>query len=122
LTIYSIHYIFRSFGEESLSNLQDWYQFYLVPGAAHFATNSLQPGHFSENNMDIMIDSVENGAKPTRLNATVLSGKYAGENQQLCQWPTRPLWCSNTTFDCVTDKNSCGSWTYDFPAFKVPVY
>ncbi|KAF7938331.1 hypothetical protein EAE99_002003 [Botrytis elliptica] len=109
--------------EESLEALQDWYQFYLVPGAAHCGTNSLQPGPYPEDNMEIMIDWVENGVKPTALNATVSSGAYAGETQMLCQWPTRPLWQSNsTTFDCVNDEASIESWTYTFDAFKIPVY
>ncbi|TGO46301.1 hypothetical protein BCON_0332g00010 [Botryotinia convoluta] len=109
--------------EESLEALQDWYQFYLVPGAAHCGTNSLQPGPYPEDNMEIMIDWVENGVKPTALNATVSSGTYAGETQMLCQWPTRPLWQSNsTTFDCVNDEASIESWTYTFDAFKIPVY
>ena len=109
--------------EESLEALQDWYQFYLVPGAAHCGTNSLQPGPYPENNMEIMIDWVENGVKPTALNATVSSGTYAGETQMLCQWPTRPLWQGNsTTFDCVNDEDSIESWTYTFDAFKIPVY
>ena len=72
--------------------------------------------------MNIMIDWVENGNKPSRLNSTVLSGDYKGETQMLCQWPTRPVWSGNSTFDCVDDKVSVESWTYKFPAFKVPVY
>ncbi|KAK7413124.1 hypothetical protein QQX98_008010 [Neonectria punicea] len=109
--------------EKSLAALEDWYQFYLVPGAGHCGTNSLQPGPYPLNNMDIMIDWVENGVKPSRLNATVSSGTNAGETQMLCQWPTRPLWHGNgTSFDCVNDKASVESWTYKFPAFKLPVY
>ncbi|KAJ9300576.1 hypothetical protein DTO271G3_1740 [Paecilomyces variotii] len=109
--------------EESLQALKDWYQFYLIPGAAHCGTNSLQPGPYPEDNMEIMIDWVENGVKPSRLNATVSSGPYAGETQMLCQWPTRPLWHGNSSsFDCVHDQKSIESWTYSFPAFKVPVY
>ena len=109
--------------EESLEALQDWYQFYLVPGGAHCGTNSLQPGPWPENNMDIMINWVENGVKPTSLNATASSGTYAGETLLLCQWPTRPLWHDNsTTFECVNDQESIDSWTYTFPAFKLPVY
>ncbi|KAJ5556686.1 Tannase/feruloyl esterase [Penicillium frequentans] len=107
---------------ESIAKLRDWYQLYLIPGAAHCATNSLQPGPYPENNMETMIDWVENGIKPSRLNATVSSGEYSGEVQRLCQWPSRPLWSSNSAFDCVTDRNSYESWTYEFPAFKVPVY
>lgn len=109
--------------DESISALQDWYQLYLIPGAAHCGTNSLQPGPYPQNNMDIMIDWVENGVQPTRLNATVSSGTYEGETQMLCQWPTRPLWHGNSsTFDCVNDQKSIDSWTYTFPAFKLPVY
>ncbi|KAJ6132082.1 hypothetical protein N7471_007297 [Penicillium samsonianum] len=108
--------------QESLKELADWYQFYLIPGAAHCGTNSLQPGPYPEDNMQTMIDWVENDVKPSRLNATVSSGTYEGETQMLCQWPTRPLWKSNSTFKCVDDKASIDSWTYSFPAFKVPVY
>ncbi|KAJ5080801.1 Tannase [Penicillium angulare] len=127
-TASSIHYwqsvqeIMYPGSKQSLSQLKDWYQLYLIPGAAHCATNSLQPGPYPEDNMATMIDWVENGATPSRLNATVSSGEYEGEVQRLCQWPSRPVWHSNTTFDCTFDQKSYDSWTYDFPAFKVPVY
>lgn len=108
---------------EALEQLADWYQFYLIPGAAHCGTNTLQPGPWPESNMDIMIDWVENGKKPARLNSTVSSGEYEGETQMLCQWPQRPLWKQGSDeFDCVSDEESVESWTYEFPAFKVPVY
>ncbi|EPS33810.1 Tannase [Penicillium oxalicum] len=107
---------------QSLTQLADWYQFYLIPGAAHCGANSLQPGPYPQDNMETMIDWVENGIKPSRLNATVSSGDYEGEVQRLCQWPTRPLWHSNSTFTCVNDAKSIESWTYEFPAFKVPIY
>ncbi|PMD51411.1 tannase and feruloyl esterase [Hyaloscypha bicolor E] len=115
----------NSTSDESLEALQNWYQFYLVPGAAHCGVNSLQPdGPYPEHNMDIMIDWVENGVKPTGLNATTQAGTYKSETQLLCQWPTRPFWASNssTDFECVNDTASIDSWTYTFPAFKVPVY
>lgn len=109
--------------EEAIAALQDWYQFYLVPGAGHCGSNSLQPGPYPQDNMDIMIDWVENGIKPSRLNATVSSGTNEGEEQLLCQWPTRPLWSGNSSdFSCVNDQESIDSWTYTFPAFKLPVY
>ncbi|KAI5363185.1 putative tannase/feruloyl esterase, alpha/Beta hydrolase [Septoria linicola] len=108
---------------EAENALSDWYQFYLIPGAAHCGANSLQPGPYPQDNMQTMIDWVENGIKPSRLNATVSSGDNAGEVQALCQWPARPLWSGNSTaFDCVNDEASIESWTYEFPAFKVPVY
>jgi tannase len=108
--------------DKALKDMAKWYQFYLVPGAGHCGSNSLQPGPYPQNNMDIMINWVENGVQPTRLNATVSSGDYSGETQMLCQWPTRPLWKKANSFECVTDKKSIEAWTYDFPAFKVPVY
>ncbi|PSN75095.1 tannase and feruloyl esterase [Corynespora cassiicola Philippines] len=109
--------------EEAQEKLSDWYQFYLIPGAGHCGSNSLQPGPYPQDNMATIIDWVENDVKPSRLNATVSSGDNAGEVQQLCQWPTRPLWSSNSSnFDCVSDKASVDSWTYTFDAFKLPVY
>jgi tannase len=108
--------------KQAVSKLSDWYQLYLIPGAAHCGTNTLQPGPYPEDNMQTMIDWVEKDIKPSRLNATVSFGHYEGEVQKLCQWPTRPLWRNNATFDCVFDKKSYDSWTYEFPAFKVPVY
>jgi tannase len=71
-----------------------------------------------------MIDWVEKGIKPSRLNATVSEGEYEGEVQRLCQWPMRPLWLqgNSSTFECVGDEVAVESWTYRFEAFKVPVY
>ncbi|KAG7879741.1 hypothetical protein KL938_003794 [Ogataea parapolymorpha] len=110
--------------EESLKQLDDWYQFYLVPGASHCGTNDLQPGPYPETNMEIMINWVENGVKPSGLNATVSEGKYASENQELWKRPTGPLWSSDnlSTFECSFDGASYESWTYELPAFKIPVY
>ncbi|KIW33175.1 tannase [Cladophialophora immunda] len=108
--------------DAALAELESWYQLYLIPGAAHCGTNSLQPGPYPENNMNTMIDWVENGVKPTRLNTTVSSGPYANETQLLCPWPLRPMWTDNATFDCVDDEQSMESWTYTFPAFNLPVY
>jgi tannase len=103
--------------------MADWYQFYLVSGAAHCGANSLQPGPYPQDNMATIIGWVEKGIKPSRLNATVSSGDNAGELQQLCQWPNRPLWSGNgSNFDCVDDEASIESWTYTFNAFKLPVY
>ncbi|KAF7540538.1 hypothetical protein G7Z17_g12165 [Cylindrodendrum hubeiense] len=108
--------------KKSLKALEDWYQLYLIPGAGHCGANDLQPGPYPLYNMEIMIDWVENDVKPSRLNTTVSSGDNEGETQMLCQWPTRPLWKSKTKFDCVNHEKSIESWTYDFPAFKLPVY
>ncbi|KAK7733605.1 hypothetical protein SLS57_000620 [Botryosphaeria dothidea] len=109
---------------ESVEALGDWYRFYLIPGAAHCGTNSLQPGPWPQSNMDTIIDWVENGVVPERLNTTVSSGSYSGETQLLCGWPKRPYWNAgnSSSFECVYDQESIDSWTYTFDAFKVPVY
>ncbi|KAF9027527.1 tannase [Hymenopellis radicata] len=109
---------------ESVEALGDWYRFFLVPGAAHCGVNSLQPGPYPQSNMDTIIAWVEQGVVPERLNASVSSGSYAGETQMLCNWPLRPKWSDNSTseFDCVYDQESIDNWTYDFDAFKLPVY
>lgn len=104
--------------------MNDWYQFYLIPGAAHCGSNSLQPGPYPQDNMATIIDWVENGVVPARLNATVSEGAYEGEVQRLCQWPLRPLWSGDgEAFECVDDAASVESWTYVFDAFKLqPVW
>ena len=108
---------------EAEKALAEWYQFYLIPGAGHCSANQLQPGPYPQDNMQTMIDWVENGIQPSRLNATVSSGDYEGEVQRLCQWPSRPLWKDGSDdFECVSDEASIESWTYTFDAFKLPVY
>ncbi|KAI0907166.1 Tannase/feruloyl esterase [Ustulina deusta] len=129
----SVHYwqsvrdiMYAGVGADAAADaLADWYQLYLIPGAGHCGANSLQPGPYPADNMQTMIEWVENGVQPARLNATVSSGDYSGEVQQLCMWPTRPLWEGNNasaSFSCVSDEASIESWTYTFDAFKVPVY
>lgn len=106
------------------TELSEWYQFYLIPGAAHCGTNSLQPGPYPADNVETLIDWVENGVAPSRLNATVSSGTYSGEVQQLCMWPQRPTWASNdsTSVSCAFDEDSYNSWLWDLNAWKIPVY
>lgn len=108
----------------SLEALAKWYQLYLVPGAGHCGANSLQPdGPYLQDNMATMIDWVENGVQPTFLNGTIGGGTDEGKIQRLCRWPKRPLWTGNTTqSECVVDEKSLDTWTYKFPAFKVPIY
>lgn len=109
---------------DNATELQEWYQFYFVPGAAHCGTNTLQPGPYPEDNMNTMINWVESGVQPSSINATVASGTYAGEVQQLCMWPSRPVWASNdsSTFSCAFDQASYDSWMWDLNAWKIPVY
>lgn len=109
---------------ESTEALGDWYRLFLVPGAAHCATNSYQPnGPFPQTNLAVLIDWVENGNTPTTLNATVLQGEFKGEEQQICAWPLRPMWSNNgTTMACEYDQASIDSWIYEFDSFPMPVY
>ncbi|OJJ45207.1 hypothetical protein ASPZODRAFT_160137 [Penicilliopsis zonata CBS 506.65] len=109
----------------SVAAMNDWYRLYTVPGAAHCATNDLQPnGPFPQTNMQVMIDWVENGIEPVTLNATFLTGDYLGENTQLCSWPLRPYWNDNTSLipDCVYDQASIDTFMYKFDAYKLPLY
>jgi tannase len=107
---------------DSISEMNDWYRLFLIPGAAHCATNDLQPNApFPQTNLAVMIDWVENGVEPTTLNATVLQGEYEGETQDICGWPLRPYW-NNGTMECQYDQASINSWLYNFDAIKMPVY
>ncbi|KAF7945756.1 uncharacterized protein EAE97_004794 [Botrytis byssoidea] len=106
----------------SVTSLKEWYKLFLIPGAAHCSTNTLQPGPYPADNMATMIDWIENGIEPERLNATVGSGTFEGEVQKLCAYPLRPIWDAEGTLSCEYDQASIDSWTYTFDAFKVPVY
>ncbi|TGO18516.1 hypothetical protein BTUL_0009g00340 [Botrytis tulipae] len=122
-SVRSIMYPNMTFNE-STEALGDWYRLFLVPGAAHCATNSYQPNEpFPQTNLAVLIDWVENGNTPTTLNATVLQGEFKGEEQQICAWPLRPMWSNNgTTMACEYDQASIDSWIYDFDSFPMPVY
>ncbi|KAL5040920.1 hypothetical protein BDW71DRAFT_192805 [Aspergillus fruticulosus] len=107
---------------EAMEKMKEWYQLYLVPGAAHCASNSIQPnGPYPYDNMNTIIEWVENGIQPTSLNATVTQGKYSGEVQSLCQFPYRPMW-KNGAWKCESDTKGANTFSYTFPAFKVAVY
>ncbi|KAJ5621745.1 tannase subunit [Penicillium herquei] len=116
------------YGNESFAkgtaSLNEWYRLFLVPGAAHCATNSLQPnGPFPQTSLGSLIEWVEKDDMPVTLNATVLSGEHKGEQQQLCAWPLRPLWKNNgTTMNCVFNQESYDTWIYDLDAYEIPIY
>ncbi|KAL2844520.1 putative tannase [Aspergillus pseudoustus] len=107
---------------ESTEALNEWNRLFLVSGAAHCAPSANQPnGGWPQTTLQTLIDWVEGGAAPERLNATVLSGEKKGQAQELCAWPKRPLW-KGGKLECVFDKKSYETWVYDFDAFKLPVY
>ncbi|THV85201.1 tannase and feruloyl esterase [Aureobasidium pullulans] len=106
----------------SVAAMNDWYRLYLVPGAAHCSTNTLQAnGPWPQTTMAQMIDWVENGNVPKTLNATAITGDMA--NWQLCSWPLRPMYKNNgTELVCEYDQASINTWMYDFDAYKLPLY
>ncbi|RAH59471.1 tannase [Aspergillus piperis CBS 112811] len=122
-SVRQIMYPGMSFNESSQA-LNEWNRLYLIPGAAHCASSTTQPnGPFPQTTLETLIQWVEGGVFPTRLNATVLAGERKGEQQQLCAWPLRPLWKNNgTVMDCVFDEESYKTWVYDFDAYKLPLY
>ncbi|EKG12455.1 Tannase/feruloyl esterase [Macrophomina phaseolina MS6] len=89
---------------ESVAQPSEFYRLFLVPGAGDCAVNSAQPnGPFPQNVLASVIDWVENGVNPERLNATVISdvATVADKEQRLCSFPLRPLWHGNATMECV---------------------
>lgn len=107
---------------EAHTALAEWYRLYLIPGAAHCATNSLQPnGPWPTDMLSQVISWVEDGVVPTTLSANVTEGDFIG-SQDICAWPLRPYWNSNTSMVCQYDQASIDTWQYTFPAFKLPVW
>jgi len=98
----------KSFNE-SYASLNDWYRFFLVPGAGHCGPSMQQPGPYPQDVVDSLINWVEKGVNPTRLGADVMSGPKKGEKEKLCSFPLRPLW-KDGAMDCVYDQASIDSW------------
>ncbi|KAJ5360991.1 tannase subunit [Penicillium brevicompactum] len=122
-SVRSIMYSNLTFQESTIA-LNDWFRLFLVPGASHCNTNSLQPNApFPQTSLGSLIDWVEHKEIPSTLNSTVLSGENMGDHQQLCAWPLRPLWKNNgTIMDCVFHQQSFDTWLYDLDAYTLPVY
>ncbi|CAK7236643.1 hypothetical protein SCUCBS95973_009677 [Sporothrix curviconia] len=106
---------------DSVDALNDFYRFFLIPGAAHCGANPLQPNApYPQMLFPTLIDWVENGIEPHTLNGTVTS---TGEQQQICPWPLRPFWINNgSTLDCQYDQKSLDTWKYDLDAFRMPIF
>lgn len=124
-SVRSIMYPSLSFND-SQTQQGDWYRLFLIPGAAHCATNSLQAnGPFPTTNLEVLINWVENGTVPTTLAATYPSGTYEGEDAEICAWPLRPMWKTSgngTAMECEYDQASIDTWIYDFDAYERPLY
>ena len=111
----------------SAEALSEWYKFYSVPGAAHCSTNANEPnGPWPQTNLAVMIEWVEKGVDPGRLNATHLLGEQVGEAAEpICAWPLRPLWSGNGTsssMECVYDQTSLDTWYYELDGVGFEVY
>ncbi|KAK9447363.1 Tannase/feruloyl esterase [Limtongia smithiae] len=108
---------------QSAEALGEWYRLYLVPGAGHCSSNTLQPdGPYPDAPLAAVIAWVEDGIKPVMLNATATSGAYAGE-QPLCAFPLRPLFVDDgETMICEYDPDSLDTWFFDFDSILMPVY
>ncbi|RSL51014.1 hypothetical protein CEP51_015265 [Fusarium floridanum] len=101
---------------ESVAAVDDFYRLFLVPGGAHCGSNSNQPnGGWPQTTLQTVIEWVEKGVAPETLDGS------GGDIDTICRWPLRPLW-SGTSMDCVYDQESLDSWTYDFDAYKLPLY
>ena len=97
---------------ESVTQMDDWYRFYLVPGAGHCGPSSTQlNGPFPDDALASLISWVEDEVVPERLNATVRAGSVQDKDQKLCSWPLRPYWTGNgTTMNCEYHQESINSW------------
>ncbi|CAI7653974.1 unnamed protein product [Penicillium glandicola] len=108
--------------EEGNTKLNEWYRLYLIPGAAHCATNDQQPNAgFPRDNFNHLIKWVEDDVTPVTINATVQSGSREGEVQDVCTWPSRPYY-KNGTLVCQEAQSSVNAMLWDLPAYKMPVY
>lgn len=106
--------------EDGYAQLNDFYRFYLVPGAGHCGRSSSQSaGPWPVDLLGSVIAWVEDGVVPAELNATDPSG----DREDLCLWPARPLWSSNDTDkQCVFDQESYDSWLPKLDSIPVPVW
>jgi tannase len=106
--------------QEGYTKLNDFYRFYLVPGAGHCGRSASQPnGPWPTDLLGSVIDWVEHGIAPAKLNATIPSGV----REDLCLWPLRPLWSvDGTSQSCVFDQASIDTWLPTLDSIPVPVW
>lgn len=101
---------------EGYDELNEFYRFFLVPGAAHCSINSAQPnGPFPQHALQQLIDWVEGGTAPAYLDGTTESG--SSTQDKICLWPSRPTW-SNGTLECVNDGSVPGSFLRPLGGWK----
>lgn len=114
----------------SAAEMSVWYKFYMIPGGAHCANNPAEAnGPWPQTNLAVMIDWVEKGVEPGKLNATHLGGEWKGRQAEICAWPLRPVWKGSdddnnngTSMECVYDQTSLDTWHYDLDAYEFEIY
>lgn len=98
--------------------IHDFYRFFLVPGAAHCAVNSVQPdGPFPQFALQQLISWVEDGIPPAYLNGTKEDG--TSKQDKICLWPGRPSWNEKGTFSCVNDGKTAEEFIHPLNGWKV---
>lgn len=109
----------------SYAAMDDWYRLFLIPGAGHCSPSDTQPnGPWPQDTLGALIQWVEKGITPQTLNGTVLQGANLGQTEQICSFPLRPSWSSNSSdVQCVyPDEDALGTWYPYLNSIPFPVY
>lgn len=108
----------------SVAKLDDFYRLFLVPGAEHCGPSTAQPnGPWPQTTLETIIEWVENGKAPATLNGTHFAGSNIGGSENICKWPLRPTWASNSSsVACVYDDVSLNTWFPNLTSIPFPVY
>jgi tannase len=102
--------------DSTYAQLNDFYRFYVVPGAGHCSLNSAQAnGPFPQQAITQLIDWVEQGVAPDTLSGTVV-GKTTVQDA-ICLWPKRPQWSAAGKLSCV--KADTSKFVPDVTSFLV---
>lgn len=111
--------------EKGIEAVGDFYKLFLVPGAGHCGPTA-DNGTFPQSMIGSIIDWVENDNAPKKtLNGTILQGAFEGTRQDICAFPTRPLWSGNGTEqpECIwPDQDSLASWYPELNSIPMSVY
>ncbi|KAK6214429.1 hypothetical protein LQW54_004336 [Pestalotiopsis sp. IQ-011] len=99
-------------------SIQEFYQFYRIPGAAHCGINSYQPnGPFPQYVLQQLIDWVEYGIAPEYLNGSTETG--TSTQPKICMWPTVPQWSESGTFSCAESNDTASLFIRPLDGWKV---
>lgn len=109
----------QMFGSNSnYSQIQEFYRYFRVPGAAHCALSPEEPnGPFPQNALGQLIEWVEQRQAPTFLNGTTQSG--SSTQPTICMWPAQPTWDAQGNLDCVQSGNTAETFIHPPTAWKI---